>query len=125
MAKALINLGADLRVENLYGTLLHNAAFRLNDVASGRNLDVVKLMCKKYPEMSIYFHNKPYTYMCCNKKNHAIINITMNNFVKQTEIMPVQFNEQCKMIKHTGNKHTQPYCIKKLLHYNDYHPHNT
>ena len=34
--------------------------------------------------------------------NHAIINNTMTNFVKQTEIMPVQFNEQCKIIKHTG-----------------------
>jgi hypothetical protein len=53
--------------------------------------------------------------------NHAIINITMNNFVNQTEIMPVQFNEQCKIIKHTGNKHSQPYSIKNLLHVDGSH----
>ena len=59
-AKALIDLGAQLDVENIYGTPLHIAGF-------GANLDGVKLMYEKYPEVSIYFHNKPYTYMCCKK----------------------------------------------------------
>jgi hypothetical protein len=42
-----------------------------------------------------------------------------------TKIMPVQCNEQCKTIQHIVNKHTRPYSIKNLLHYNDYHAHNT
>jgi len=42
-AKTLIDLGAQLDVENIYGTPLHIAGF-------GANLDGVKLMYEKYPE---------------------------------------------------------------------------
>ncbi|XP_039775602.1 uncharacterized protein LOC120643151 [Panicum virgatum] len=43
-AKTLIDLGAQLDVENIYGTPLHIAGF-------GANLDGVKLMYEKYPEV--------------------------------------------------------------------------
>jgi len=42
-AKTLIDLGAQLDVENIYGTPLHIVGF-------GANLDGVKLMYEKYPE---------------------------------------------------------------------------
>jgi len=42
-AKTLIDLGAQLDVENIYGTPLYIAGF-------GANLDGVKLMYEKYPE---------------------------------------------------------------------------